>query len=94
MTKTTKTSTEKANSLLLELQSFMGDLVRHRHPLNRSVIYTPGVRHLAEKGEAYWLLDAIASWIGSPEFVKAAKQDPRVDEMHFWTLDVEDQLPF
>ena len=87
MTKQTKDETAKVQ-LEQELQHFMGDLVRYRHPLNQNVIYTPGVRYLAEKAEAYWLIDAIASWIGSPEFNQAATQDARIDEMHFWTLEV------
>ena len=30
-----------------ELRQFTGDLERYRHPLNRRVIFTPGVHHLA-----------------------------------------------
>ena len=70
-----------------ELNQFTGDLVRYRHPINRSVIYTPGVRHVAESGEAYWLIDAIASHIGSPAFSNAAARDYRIGSMHFWTLE-------
>ncbi|MEO1616670.1 MAG: DUF6876 family protein [Planctomycetota bacterium] len=69
-----------------DLNHFTGDLVRYRHPLNRKVIYTPGIRHVAEEGEAYWLIDAIASWIGSPQFNGAAANDYRIGEMHFWLL--------
>ena len=69
------------------LQQFTGDLERYRHPLNRKVIYTPGVQYVAEEGEAYWLIDAIASWIGSEEFNDAASKDYRIGEMHFWTLE-------
>ncbi|QDV42519.1 hypothetical protein Enr13x_23670 [Stieleria neptunia] len=73
-----------------ELNQFIGDLVRYRHPLNRKVIYTPGVKYVAEKGEAYWLIDAIASWIGSEVFTEAASKDCRIEYMHFWTLTVGD----
>tara|TARA_R110002073_G_scaffold8027_19_gene44892 strand:- start:23847 stop:24242 length:396 start_codon:yes stop_codon:yes gene_type:complete len=69
------------------LQQFTGDLQRYRHPLNRKVIYTPGVQYVAEEGEAYWLIDAIASWIGSEEFNDAVSKDYRIGEMHFWTLE-------
>ncbi|WP_430451513.1 DUF6876 family protein [Rhodopirellula europaea] len=69
-----------------DLNQFSGDLVRFRHSINRRVIYTPGVRHVAEDGGAYWLIDAIASHIGSPEFNKAADRDYRIGTMHFWTL--------
>ena len=69
-----------------ELRQFRGDLIRFRHMLNRSVIYTPGVQYLAEAGGAYWLIDAIASYL-SPGFVRqAAAADPRIAAMHFWTL--------
>jgi hypothetical protein len=32
----------------------------YRHAINRNVLYTEGVQFLAERGGAYWLLDAIA----------------------------------
>lgn len=81
MTHNTQTLTEA------DLRQFTGDLVRIRHPLNRKVIYTPGVKHVAEAGQAYWLIDAIASWIGSEEFQAAEQIDERISEMHFWTFE-------
>ena len=89
MTKQTETQSKRAEQLERELQLFTGDLVRIRHPLNRSVIYTPGVKHLAEKAEAYWLVDAIASWIGSPEFIEAGESSPAILEWHAWELNVD-----
>lgn len=89
MTKETTTQSILAAQLEGELQLFCGDLVRIRHPLNRSVIYTPGVKHLAEKAEAYWLIDAIASWIGSPQFIEAGESSPAILEWHVWELNVE-----
>ncbi|MEL7089572.1 MAG: DUF6876 family protein [Planctomycetota bacterium] len=50
-----------------DLRRFTGDDIRYRHELNPSVIYTPGVRYLAEQGQAYWLIDAIASYFRPPE---------------------------
>lgn len=88
MTKQTKNQIAKAQQLQQELQHFMGDLVRYRQPLNRRVIYTPGVRHVAEKAEAYWLIDAIASWISSESFNEAAEKSPLINAMHFWELNV------
>ncbi|TWT67034.1 hypothetical protein Pla123a_44640 [Posidoniimonas polymericola] len=79
----------KAVRLGIELSQFTGDLERYRHPIRRHVIYTPGVRHLAQEAEAYWLIDAIASWIGSHSFVEAVKQDARLQSLHFWTLQVD-----
>ena len=88
MTKQTKKQTLDVNQLKAEMEHFCGDLVRYRHPLNQKVIYTPGVRHVAEKANAYWLIDAIASWIGTPDFLEAAQEDSRIASMHFWTLEV------
>lgn len=68
------------------LSQFTGDDVRYRHTLDRHLIYTPGIRYLAEHGGAYWLIDAIASYFGSPIMQKAMNQDPRLIEMQFWTL--------
>ena len=88
MTKEVNDKTQQSNQLVNELDSFIGDLVRYRHPLNRSVIYTPGAKHLAEKAEAYWLIDAIASWIGTEAFLDGKKKDSRVGDWHVWELNV------
>jgi len=80
----------KAAQLESELRQFYGDLDRYRHGFNRRVIYTLGVQYLAEKAEAYWLIDAIASHIGSKPFNAACQKDPRVGEMHFWCLEVSE----
>lgn len=77
-----------SHNLGAELAAFTGDLDRWRHPLYRKLIYTPGVRHLAERAGCYWLLDAVASWLGSKEFVAAGRRDPRVRDIHFWKLAV------
>lgn len=69
-----------------ELRRFSGDAARYRHGLNRQVIYTPGVRYLAEQGEAYWLIDAIASYFGSPRMRAAIRKDERLASMQFWRL--------
>lgn len=81
----------KALRLGLDLSLFTGDLERFRHPIKRQVIYTPGVQHLAQEAEAYWLIDAIASWIGSHPFVQAIKQDERLETVHFWRLEVDSE---
>jgi len=78
------------NELKLELRNFTGDFIRYRHPFNQ-VVYTPGVRHLAERAEAFWLIDAIASWIGSTTFNEAVRNSERIGEMHFWQLDTDQE---
>ncbi len=83
-------NTLNENNLELELRHFTGDFVRYRHPFNQ-VVYTPGVRHLAEQAEAFWLIDAIASWIGSTHFKEATSKSERIGELHFWHLEVNQE---
>lgn len=84
-------SPQAAAQLQAELRQFTGDLQRYQHPLNQRVIYTPGVKFLAERAGAYWLVDAIASWIGSHLFNEALRQDERLQWLHFWNLSVDHQ---
>lgn len=79
----------QAAAITAELGYFTGDSERYRHPLCRRVIYTPGVRHLAEAAGAYWLIDAIASWLTDPALRRASEADERVGVLHFWRLDVD-----
>ena len=60
---------------LNDLAQFTGDIERYRHPLNHQVIYTPGVHYLAEQAGAYWLIDAIASYFGSPLMQRAMEKE-------------------
>jgi hypothetical protein len=73
-----------------ELDAFTGDCERYRHPLSRTVIYTPGIKHLAERAGAYWLLDEIVLGLMSKQFEQTAMLNPRIGEMHFWALDVHE----
>lgn len=73
-----------------DLAGFTGDLARYRHPLNRQVIYTPGVQFLAERAKCYWLIDAIASYFGSGEMNRAMQSDNRVRWLQFWRLKVRE----
>ncbi len=70
-----------------ELNQFTGDLERWCHPIGRRVIYTAGVRHVAEKGNAYWLIDAIAGHLTSHEYLHATTIDPRLCDFMVWTLE-------
>lgn len=74
------------NELLAELAQFTGDVERFKHALNRRLLFTPGVRHLAERARCFWLIDAVATWIGSREFAAAAQRDLRIGGIHFWHL--------
>lgn len=73
-----------------DLQQFTGEDVRFRHPLTSKVIYTPGVKHVATAAEAYWLIDAIAFWMTSQDYLHATAYDQRLCYMVFWTLEVND----
>lgn len=76
------------NPLQTELAQFTGSTQWFRHAFNRAVIFTDGVHYLAEQGQAWWLIDAIASHLGSQEFQGAAAVDHRIGLMHFWKLAV------
>jgi len=73
-----------------DLAQFTGDLDRYVHPLNRQVIYTPGVQFLAERGQAFWLVDAIASYFGGRQMKRAIARDSRLASLQFWRLDVHE----
>jgi len=71
-----------------DLSQFNGDIVRYRHGVNRRVIYTPGVKFLAEQGGAFWLIDVIASYLTPTVIQKAVQAEPGIRWLHFWRLDV------
>ena len=64
-----------------ELRQFTGDLDRYRHPLNPKVIYTPGIKHMAERGGAYWLIDVVVSYVGTPVMQQAIADDGRLADL-------------
>lgn len=65
-----------------ELAQFTGSANWYRHPLVRSVLYTDGVKFIAERAGAYWLIDEIAlSQFGEPAL--------KGEEFQLWTLIVD-----
>jgi hypothetical protein len=50
----------ETQSLASELAQFAGTENYYRHWLG--INYTDGVKHMAEKAKAYWLIDLVASW--------------------------------
>lgn len=68
------------------LKHFTGSQEFYSHWLLRSLIYTEGVKYVAETGHAYWLLDAIASHLVDDTYRTAVTDDPRIPQMHVWTL--------
>jgi hypothetical protein len=71
----TKTLTKES------LAHFTGTSHWYRHPLNRRVTYTDGAQHVAETGEAYWLLDEIA--------IPQIEQRYQNEEFQVWKLTVD-----
>jgi hypothetical protein len=68
-----------------DLAGFIGSEVLYRHPLV-GIQYTEGVRYVAQKAEAYWLIEMIAFW----QEVSAVKDDPMLQEIQFWKLTVQE----
>lgn len=75
-----------ASELSAALAQFSGSETWYRHPLKRGVIYSEGVKFLADNAGAHWLVDAIASYAGSKVEKTAIVNDPRIGELQFWTL--------
>lgn len=61
----------------------------YRHSLVRAIIYSEGIKEMAEEHGAYWLIDAVASYYASPQMDKAILADSRLELMQFWTLKAE-----
>lgn len=68
----------------------MGTENYYRHWLSKRVVYTDGVKLLAEECGAYWLIDAIMSH-HTCIWRKAVLKDPRVDDFAIWQLRVVDR---
>jgi hypothetical protein len=66
-----------------ELEQFTGTEHWYRHGLVRNVLYTDGVKHVADAGGAYWLIDEIAF---AQRFDKAVAAEP----FQIWSLTVKD----
>lgn len=69
-----------------DLNQFSGTEKWYRHPLVRFVLYTDGVKYVAEEGGAYWLIDAIASYQNEPRI----KKNERLQQFQLWELNVKD----
>lgn len=70
---------DRKSALEAELRMHIGTTRWFRHWL-RQFSYTEGVRYLAQRASAYWLLDLIASW--------ASISAVRREEFVTWTLKV------
>lgn len=68
-----------------DLLQFTGSETWYRHGLVRTVLYTDGIRFLAEKAGAYWLVDEVA-------FAQKAEPTVAAEAFQLWTLTVADDL--
>ncbi len=64
---------------LNDLDSFRGSCEFYRHWLVKKLVYTQGIRHLSEHGEADWLVDEIA-------FAQVFQAHVRYEEFQVWFL--------
>jgi hypothetical protein len=61
-----------------DLNQFIGTEQYYRHP--SGLQYTDGIKYLAEKAGAYWLIDLIASY------------QPRLEGFQLWQLEVSENV--
>jgi hypothetical protein len=66
-----------------DLGMFTGSETLYRNPLYGALTYTEGARHVAMAGEAWWLLDLIASYRN--------RRKVRGEAFQIWTLTVTGQ---
>ena len=67
-----------------DLSGFTGDLTRYRHPLHRKLVFTPGVHHLAEHGQAFWMIDVVASYLSD---IASGKHGEDMQYLSFFRFD-------
>jgi hypothetical protein len=71
-------------SLTAALRQFTGTEQYHAHQTRR-LVYTDGVKFLAESAKAYWLIDAIASYQGTRQIA----HNPALCSFQAWELMVK-----
>lgn len=64
-----------------DLRQFTGSENWYRHGLNRNILYTDGVRFVAERAGAFWLLDTIV-------LAQIVESKIRREGFQVWTLTV------
>lgn len=81
---TRPTIEEKATKLREVMAQCYGSENMYRHNI-AGLIYTDGVKLVAEYGEAYWLIDAVASYQGRGKLAR----DPMLVDFQIWKLTVD-----
>jgi hypothetical protein len=66
-----------------DLAGFTGTEQWYRHPVIKSTLYTDGIKYLAERAGAYWLIDEIAYQQYHPRL--------KNEEFQVWKLSVNQQ---
>lgn len=74
------TPEQKANAVRFYVIQTNGTENHHRHGLARRMFYTDGVKFVAETCGAWWLVDAIASYVATTRAVQA-------EDFQAWTLE-------
>jgi hypothetical protein len=67
-----------------DLRGFTGTDHYYKHWLSH-LVFTDGVKFLAENGGCFWLIDAIASHLKNPAWI-AKKYGEKFASLHFWFL--------
>lgn len=77
----------------MDLEQFTGTTKWYRHPFFKGCIYTDGINYMAENCRAYWLIDAVFSYVPQIETVgewffpvHLSKKDGKEN----WTLKIGD----
>lgn len=78
------TLTSRLTSILRRLSTLSAS------PESQRRLYTRRSISRCQAG-AYWLIDAIVSYFGSPVMQRAMANDPRICSMQFWRLSVDNQ---
>ena len=72
-------TSDSTQSLAHQLAHHTGTTQIYRHPLS-SLLYTDGVKDLAEISGAYWLIDLVASYL------PRMRQDPDIWAFSLWGI--------
>ena len=67
------------------LARFTGSEIKFKHWLGK-IEYTEGVKFLADKAQAYWLIDAVVSY----QSKSLLQQYPELTEFQLWQLEVNE----
>lgn len=78
----------KSDQLHQLIASCTGTEALYRHWLSKHLVYTSGIKMMADAVGAYWLIDAICSHL--PAVLKSADR-AMLKRIQFWKLEVKDR---